>query len=117
MSFKNTLQRLGIEQAMNYLYKDPEKVEENGPGDVAAVFCPQRLLLRPSNEAGIDEEIGRQCFHHSGVNIIHHRWCHRGPGNFSDPELFQTGADAHSGIEVIHRLLDSQALQSIPKAH
>lgn len=25
MSFKNTLQRLGIEQAMNYLYKDPEK--------------------------------------------------------------------------------------------
>ena len=25
MSFRNTLQRLGIEQAMNYLYKDPEK--------------------------------------------------------------------------------------------
>ena len=54
MSFRNTLQRLGIEQAMNYLYKDPEKnlrvlmdwADKFSGGE----FTTQRAVIREAME-------------------------------------------------------------------
>ena len=54
MSFKNTLQKFGIEQAMNYLYKDPEKnlrtIIDWADWFAKGEFEPQRKIIRQSIE-------------------------------------------------------------------
>ena len=64
------------------------RVEENGPGDVAVVFCPQRLLLQNPDGGG-----SQKIWSGTVAADIHHRWCHRGPGNFTGGKRRNIGKD------------------------